>query len=230
MLGLCNGAVLDTPEVIAARNQFFQAFNAAVRASNPSAPAQQAAPVHSSVWTGPVAATVPAGVNGALNQVPDTADVAAARQAFLAAYNAQLAATGARPTTHSAPVVQQAPAVLHGATKWTGPLAATVPAGLPGSSNVAHTAEVEAARQAFFNAFRAAGGVAGHHAPAAPVPVQAPAHRFGGQWTGPVAATISAGLPGSGPVQDTAEVAAARAAFFQAHQQAQVATGGHRRF
>ncbi|XP_037798138.1 cuticle protein CP1499-like [Penaeus monodon] len=45
-------------------------------------------------WTGPVAATVPAGVDGTLTQVSDTYEVAAARNAFFQAYNAQLAAVG----------------------------------------------------------------------------------------------------------------------------------------
>ncbi|ROT82493.1 cuticle protein BD2 [Penaeus vannamei] len=46
-------------------------------------------------WTGPVAATVPAGVDGTITPVSDTYEVSAARNAFFKAYNAQLAAVGA---------------------------------------------------------------------------------------------------------------------------------------
>merc|ERR1719423_13494 len=42
-------------------------------------------------WTGPVAATIPAGLPGAGPNVADTADVAAATSAFNAAFRAQLA-------------------------------------------------------------------------------------------------------------------------------------------
>ncbi|KAK4317850.1 hypothetical protein Pmani_011089 [Petrolisthes manimaculis] len=41
-------------------------------------------------WSGPVAATVPAGVGGQIVQVPDTYEVKAARNAFFDAYNDQL--------------------------------------------------------------------------------------------------------------------------------------------
>ncbi|XP_042867841.1 cuticle protein CP1499-like [Penaeus japonicus] len=116
-------------------------------------------------WTGPVAATVPAGVDGTVTPVADTHEVAAARNAFLNAYNAQV-----RATVGTAPVVpaqvhtfNPVPAVPHQTfhhaaplqPKWTGPVAATVPAGLPGSApQVADTAEVAAAKQAFFNAYQ----------------------------------------------------------------------------
>ncbi|XP_071551563.1 cuticle protein CP1499-like [Panulirus ornatus] len=42
-------------------------------------------------WTGPVAATVPAGVGGKIIPVSDTYEVAAARDAFFGAYQDQLA-------------------------------------------------------------------------------------------------------------------------------------------
>ena len=232
-------SVLDTPEVIAERNRFFQLYNAAAQAAAAAAdPVPAHAPQQAQLtpgatkWTGPLATTVPAGVNGALNQVGDTADVVAARNAFLAAYNAQLAATA--PQAAAVPVAQVQPIVAAPqpaviATGWTGPFAATIPAGLPGAgNNVEETAEVKAAKTQFLQALQAAGGVIAAHgvAPAvqaapAPAPVQ-----LGGVWTGPVAATIPAGLPGAGPVQDTAEVAAAKAAFLTAHQQA----GVHRHF
>ena len=44
-------------------------------------------------WTGPVAATVPAGLPGSVSQVGPTADVAAATNAFYQAYSAAVAAT-----------------------------------------------------------------------------------------------------------------------------------------
>merc|ERR1712128_72685 len=107
-------------------------------------------------WTGPVAATVPAGVTG-LNQVAETADVKAAKASFLAAFQAQLAATGNTHTVRqawapAAPVQTWAPAVPVQA-RWTGPMAATVPAGVHGAPmQVAQTADVAAATQAHFAA------------------------------------------------------------------------------
>merc|ERR1712212_1351668 len=129
-----HGGVADTAEVAAAKARFFQTYNAqaaAARAASPhqathhqqpkwTGPMAHTVPagvnVHHAAahvphhiagaqrWTGPVAATVPAGVTG-LNQVPDTADVQAATRSFLAAYQAQLAATGA--VHHAAAPVQQ---------------------------------------------------------------------------------------------------------------------------
>merc|ERR1712106_1207172 len=101
-------------------------------------------------WTGPVAATVPAGVTG-LNQVPETAAVKAAKASFLAAFKAQLAATG-----NVSPVVavrkSWAPAVPVQA-RWTGPMASTAPAGVHGvPMQLAQTADVAAATQAHFRA------------------------------------------------------------------------------
>merc|ERR1712098_665286 len=128
-------------------------------------------------WTGPVAATIPAGVPGSVSQVPDTADVAAersrflaafraqvaattgqqfaARDAFLASYNAALAATQpAALSTQFTPSVASEPAVH---PRWNGPFAATVPAGVPGSvSQVSDTADVAAATAAFQQAYNAA--------------------------------------------------------------------------
>ena len=46
-------------------------------------------------WKGPLASTIPAGVGGKLNPVQPTAEVAAARNAFFAAYQAEL--SGAKP-------------------------------------------------------------------------------------------------------------------------------------
>ncbi|XP_047492466.1 cuticle protein CP1499-like isoform X2 [Penaeus chinensis] len=171
VLGVCSAApfIGDTPEVQAEKARFFQAFRAAQAAAAPQqAFYHQAAPVQAK-WTGPVAATIPAGVDGTITPVGDTAEVAAARNAFLNAYRAQVVATvGTAPVVHSpAPVYNAIPAVpqqvfqqtFHHAApvqpKWTGPVAATVPAGLPGSApQVADTAEVAAAKQAFFNTYR----------------------------------------------------------------------------
>ncbi|XP_069162045.1 cuticle protein CP1876 [Procambarus clarkii] len=110
-------------------------------------------------WTGPVAATVPAGVDGRLTPVSDTNEVAAARNAFFNTYQAQVAATlgaGTSPHFHASPshTPSYTPSYTH-QPKWTGPLAATVPAGLPGSTNqVADTPEVAAAKNAFFNTYQ----------------------------------------------------------------------------
>ncbi|KAK4317851.1 hypothetical protein Pmani_011090 [Petrolisthes manimaculis] len=49
------------------------------------------APIVHPRYTGPVAATVPAGVDGQIVQVPDTHEVMAARNKFFATYNEQLA-------------------------------------------------------------------------------------------------------------------------------------------
>nr|XP_027224964.1 cuticle protein CP1499-like isoform X2 [Penaeus vannamei] len=55
------------------------------------------------------------------------------------------------PAYSPAPAVRAAPVQ----PKWTGPVAATVPAGLPGSApQVADTPEVAAAKQEFFNTFQ----------------------------------------------------------------------------
>ncbi|XP_042867848.1 cuticle protein CP1499-like [Penaeus japonicus] len=167
VLGVCSAVpfIGDTPEVQAEKARFFQAFRAAQAAATPQqAVYHQAAPVQAK-WTGPVAATIPAGVDGTITPVADTHEVAAARNAFLNAYNAQIRATvGAAPVVPShAPVYNAIPAVpqhtFHHAApaqpKWTGPVAATVPAGLPGSApQVADTPEVAAAKQAFFNTYQ----------------------------------------------------------------------------
>lgn len=249
--------IADTPEVQAERQRFFQLYNTAAAAAAAAPDDNQIAHQASShstfraapqttVWRGPLAATIPAGVNGALSQVQDTPDVIAARQAFERAFQQQVRATAPQQQVsfssphssfhHSAPVQQQ---------KWTGPLAATVPAGLPGStSQVRNTPEVEAAiaqfTQAYNDAVRATAPAASshsnsfsHQAHSNSFSHQAPSsshHRFSspqhsvsvGQqpWTGPLASSVPAGLPGSGPVADTAEVAAAKNSFLRAfHQQ-----------
>ena len=121
-------------------------------------------------WTGPMAATVPAGVDGTLTPVQPTAEVAAARNAFLATYNAQVAATipQAHVVAHHAPAVHHVQPVAYQPVhhvqpaqtytqKWTGPMAATIPAGLPGAgTNVAPTAEVAQATNQFLRAYQQA--------------------------------------------------------------------------
>ncbi|CAL4157286.1 unnamed protein product, partial [Meganyctiphanes norvegica] len=169
VLGLASGAphfgVSDTPEVAAAKARFFQTYNAQAAAARAASPQQAThhqqprwtGPMAHTRWTGPVAATVPAGVTG-LNQVPNTADVQAATRSFLAAYQAQLAATAPTAGAHwapAAPVQQWAPAAPVQA-RWTGPMAATVPAGVHGAPNqVSDTPEVAAAKARFFQTYNA---------------------------------------------------------------------------
>lgn len=261
LLGCVSAApfLQDTPEVVAERARFQQLYNAAAAAAAaaPDPPqaghavhhqqvhhvaAPQPAAPFSVRWTGPVAATIPAGVQGSTPQVPDTAEVAAARNAFLAAYRAQVAATTGQviPQTPvfraQAPIPAPAPAQA----KWVGPVAATIPAGLPGSSpQVADTPEVAAARSAFLNAYNRA--LASVQPTPQAVPFQAP-QQFKApvqhpnaipvqqaKWVGPVAATVPAGLPGSvAQVPETADVSAATAAFHQAYNAAVAATTGRR--
>jgi len=123
-------------------------------------------------------------------------------------------------------------------------MAATVPAGLPGAgANVANTADVAAARAAFFATYQKEFAAAtGQQAPAqaprhqhwspapvfqsAPAPLRTP---VSAPWTGPMAATVPAGLPGSGPVvAETAAVVAAKNAFARAYSAAVTATTGRR--
>ena len=188
--------VMDTPEVIAEKNRHFQLYNAAAKAAAAAPDPQQAhyrphvtahhVPVHHvqpavhhvqpavhhvqptwnaapQRWTGPMAATVPAGLPGSGPVVPQTADVSAARNAFFQAYKAQLAATGAQTpvVAHHVPAVHHTghhvPQAVTYQQKWTGPMAATVPAGLPGAGAVvAQTADVAAATQAFHAAYQQA--------------------------------------------------------------------------
>ncbi|KAK3887505.1 hypothetical protein Pcinc_008384 [Petrolisthes cinctipes] len=86
-------------------------------------------------------------VVGACVAVPfiqDAPDVAAEKARFFEVFHAIEAAALPKPGQPRAP------------PKWYGPLASTVPASLPGSSPiVANTADVNAARDAFFNTYRA---------------------------------------------------------------------------
>merc|ERR1719259_638523 len=97
--------------------------------------------------------------------------------------------------------------------RYWGPHATITAAG-----DVAETAEVAAAKAELARAYNAA-LTQTVFVPAVPA---APA-----KWYGPAAATIPAGLPGAGPnVAETAEVAAASAAFQQAYSAALAATTG----
>ncbi|XP_063597328.1 cuticle protein CP1499-like [Penaeus indicus] len=240
VLGVCSAApfIGDTPEVQAEKARFFQAFRAAQAAAAPQQAFQTVVPVQAK-WTGPVAATIPAGVDGTITPVGDTAEVAAARNAFLNAYNAQVRATVGTVPVVQAPAFNVVPVVpqqtfqqtfqqaapVQG--KWTGPVAATVPAGVDGTvTPVGDTAEVAAARNAFLNAYNAqvratvgTAPVVNTFSQAVPQQLFQQAAPVQAKWTGPVAATVPAGLPGSAPqVADTAEVAAAKQAFFSAYQ------------
>ncbi|XP_027238129.2 cuticle protein CP1499 [Penaeus vannamei] len=235
VLGVCSAApfIGDTPEVQAEKARFFQAFRAAQAAAAPQQAFQTVVPVQTK-WMGPVAATIPAGVDGTITPVGDTAEVAAARNAFLNAYNAQVRATVGSVPVVQAPAFNAVPVVPQPTfqqAKWMGPVAATVPAGVDGTvTPVGDTVEVAAARNAFLNAYRAQVAATVGTAPAVTTFSQAvPQQTFQptfqqaapvqAKWTGPVAATVPAGLPGSAPqVADTAEVAAAKQAFFSAYQ------------
>ncbi|XP_042857883.1 cuticle protein CP1499-like [Penaeus japonicus] len=117
-------------------------------------------------WTGPVAATVPAGVDGTITPVSDTYEVSAARNAFFNAYNAQLAAVGAH--RYGSPIYHQttptvylnavAPAAHHSALTYG---AAPAP--------VRDTAAVAAAKADFFRLYNlqaaAAAAAPDHDAP-----------------------------------------------------------------
>lgn len=182
VLGACAAVpfIPDAPDVAAEKARFFSAFRAAEAAAQPARPqinafSQQAfapapvrhqafgaGPVQQPKWTGPVAATVPAGLPGSSPVVAETNEVAAARNSFFNAYQSQLAAVvpvrqqpapvqAFAPAPHRFSHVAAAPAPQH---KWTGPLASSVPAGLPGSAaHVAETPEVAAAKNAFFSTY-----------------------------------------------------------------------------
>ncbi|XP_071551806.1 cuticle protein CP1876-like [Panulirus ornatus] len=169
VLGACAAVpfIGDTPEVAFEKARFFSAYRAAQAAAQPKynyAPQQayppkqvyKPAPVQPK-WTGPVAATIPAGLPGSTPYLANTPEVAAARGHFFNAYKAQVAATVPLPGSpvyyrDPSPTYKPAPPVQ---PKWTGPVAATIPASLPGSApQVADTPEVNAAKHVFFNAYQ----------------------------------------------------------------------------
>merc|ERR1711942_124259 len=201
--------VADTPAVAAAKARFFQTYNAQAAAARAASPQQATFVQQQPRWTGPMAHTVPAGVN----------------------------------VHHAAVNSFHVPAAVRTVTqKWTGPVAATVPAGVQGLNQVPDTADVQAATRSFLAAYNAqlaatrsaAPVVAVHHqapanvwAPAAPVQTWSPAAPVQPRWTGPMAATVPAGVHGApAQVAQTADVAAATQGHCAAHQHALRATQG----
>lgn len=121
----------------------------------------QPANTYTPKWTGPVAATIPAGLPGSSPQVPNTPEVEAAISNFNKAYNAAVVATRStgpqQYQSYSSPHTQHrfSSQPQQYTPKWTGPVAATIPAGLPGStSQVSDTPEVLAAKSQFSRAFQ----------------------------------------------------------------------------
>lgn len=146
VLGACSAFpfIPDAPDVAAEKAKFFAAYEAALPATPPK-------PADPPKWYGPLASSVPAGLPGSSPVVAPTADVAAARNEFFSTYNAQVAAVA--PLSKTAPVFKVVP-VAAIAVPWAGPVAATVPAGLPGSApNVADTLDVASAKAAFFDTY-----------------------------------------------------------------------------
>ncbi|KAK4317845.1 hypothetical protein Pmani_011084 [Petrolisthes manimaculis] len=130
------------------------------------------APIVHPRYTGPVAATVPAGVDGQIVQVPDTHEVMAARNKFFATYNEQLARVNSHPTSPSysapAPVTNNYPSYAP-ATSYPAP-APSYPShsGPPGPAYrapgypfndqdeprpVGDTADVASAKASFLNSY-----------------------------------------------------------------------------
>merc|ERR1712198_26998 len=219
LLGAVSAATLphthtipDTADVAAAKARFFQLFRE-------QAALAEAAPDNNQYY-GPQATLDTEG------QVENTADVQNVINAFFAAYQAQLAATGAVPVTqaaslhHAAPVHQQASVNQH----YTGPHAT-----INADGSVQDTVEVQAAANAFFEAYeRQLAETAAAQSQSAPQEIVAEHHQAAPtnqRWTGPVAATIPAGVEGAlDNVVNTPEVQAAAAEFFRAFQAQLAAT------
>merc|ERR1712198_680145 len=213
LLGAVSAATIpDTADVAAAKARFFQLYHE-------QAALAEAAPDNNQYF-GPQATLNTEG------QVENTADVQSAIDAFYAAYQAQLAATGAVPVTqaasvhHTAPVQQQDSVNEH----YTGPHAT-----INADGSVQDTAEVQAAANAFFEAYeRQLAETAAAQSQSAPQEIVAEHHQaapVSQRWTGPVAATIPAGVEGAlDNVVNTPEVQAAAAEFFRAYQAQLAAT------
>ncbi|XP_064083946.1 uncharacterized protein LOC135199722 [Macrobrachium nipponense] len=88
VFGVCLASAQFTPEVEAERTRFFEAFRAAKQASSSSKYSEP-----QPAYRGPFASSVPAGVDGRVTPVSDTAEVRAATNAFYRAYKAQVEAT-----------------------------------------------------------------------------------------------------------------------------------------
>ncbi|XP_071551807.1 cuticle protein CP1499-like [Panulirus ornatus] len=195
VLGVCSAAPFGKiPMGAEERAQFFKTFLAAEAAapSQANTVLQQAhnpAPaLHK--WTGPLAATVPAGIDGKVIPVSYTNEVAAARSQFFNTYQAQVAATAVAAPETEAPVQPQP----------------TPQAEAPVQPQLTSQPEAPVEPQP----------APKPEAPVEPQPLPAPVRH---KWTGPLAATLPAGVPGSPPqVPDTPEVVAAKQAFFSTYQ------------
>ncbi|XP_064085108.1 adhesive plaque matrix protein-like [Macrobrachium nipponense] len=88
VFGVCLVSAQFTPEVEAERARFFEAFRAAKQAASSSKYSEP-----QPAYRGPFAASVPAGVDGRVTPVSDTAEVRTATDAFYRAYRAQVEAT-----------------------------------------------------------------------------------------------------------------------------------------
>ncbi|XP_064085105.1 uncharacterized protein LOC135200404 [Macrobrachium nipponense] len=153
----------------------------------------------------------------------DTAEVSAARAAFIAEYN-RLADLAARAPDihiiHRDPVEHQR-AIQQAANHV--PQSVPVPAfnAFSFSANLGNNQQFVPGPNTFPAAGHLAGHLAGHQAP--PVPAPTSPHRFSApgaptqKWQGPFAHTIPAGVQGSQGTVETPEVAAARSAHFAAH-------------
>ncbi|XP_063598428.1 cuticle protein CP1499-like [Penaeus indicus] len=133
-------------------------------------------------YVGPLASTVPAGVDGTITPVSDTYEVAAARGAFFRAYQDQLATVNAlrygTPATHhavhhSTPAVHHNVAAVHHSAPAVHHNVAAVHTGVPaghysaGLGQVRDTPEVSAAKAEFFRLYNqqaaAAAAAPDHH-------------------------------------------------------------------
>merc|ERR1712198_181755 len=212
LLGAVSAATLphthtipDTADVAAAKTRFFQLYRE-------QAALAEAAPDNNQYF-GPQATLNTEG------QVENTADVQNAINAFYAAYQAQLAATGAVPVTQAASLHQAAPVHQQASftQKYTGPYAT-----INADGSVQKTVEVQAAANAFFQAYeRRLAETAAALSQSAPQEVVAEHHEaapINQRWTGPVAATVPAGVEGAlDNVVNTPDVQAAAAEFFRAY-------------
>lgn len=102
-------------------------------------------------YNGPVAATVPAGVDGTITPVSETYEVAAARNAFFQAYQAQLAAVGGH--RYASPAAHYAPAAPVHYSVASGHSVAPVAPAYPHTQVVRDTPEVSAAKAEFFRLY-----------------------------------------------------------------------------
>lgn len=157
--------------------------------------------------------------------IPDDPDVAAEKARFFKTFRFIEAAS--QPTMPIPVIPSQQAAFIpppRPQPRWTGPLASQVPAGLPGSTAfVSETADVNAARNDFFNAYKAQVIATVPTGPTrqtySPEPVYVAAPKPQPRWTGPLASQVPAGLPGSTAfVADTPEVSAAKSSFYNSYK------------